>query len=174
MVRIVGFRESVRALNKFPTDLQRDTRREINRAVLDTVKVARGYVPADPAMSGWDKANYAEGSRWYDRGYNATEIRRGLRVYRGSGKSANHRGWYTAIGAENRSAAGMIYELAGSKSAGRTPAGRRFIRNIASTGLRTPLRRLIVRAGVEEGSKATARILAALRRLEASTNRVTA
>jgi hypothetical protein len=68
----------------------------------------------------------------------------------------------------------MIYELAGTKSNGRDERGQRFIRQIASTGLRTPLRRLIVRAGVEEGPKARKAIVDALVRLEKATNRVTA
>lgn len=173
-VKVVGYRAAMRALRDMPEDLRKATRLEINRAANEAVKLARGYAPDDPGMRGWDKANYSSGSRWYDRAWSGPEVRRGIRVYRGRDDRNSYRGWVNAIGIENRSAAGMIYELAGSKSNGRDERGRRFIDNIASTGLRKPLRRVVVRAGVEIGPKVTRRILAALKAVERRTNRWTA
>jgi hypothetical protein len=174
-LKIVNYKETMRALGRINTGLYRDTRLEINRAAQQVVKKARGFVPDDPGLSGWDKGRYTEGSRWYDRAWSTAEVKREIRTYRGSGnRTPSHRGWYIGLGAENRSLPGMIYELAGTKSNGRDERGRRFIRQIASTGLRTPLRRLIVRAGVEEGPKARKAIVDALVRLERATNRVTA
>lgn len=172
--KVVGYPQALRAVSQFDPNLARDVRLEINRAARDAVRLARDYIPADPNMSGWNKANYPEGSRWYDRAYSAGEIRRGIQVFRGKSSRRSTRGWHEELGIENRTAAGMIYELAGSKSEGKDARGAHFIRQIASTGLRTPLRRLVVRAGVEEGPRAKQRIMDALRRLEAATNRVTA
>ena len=166
---IRGYRQLLRDLDAIQPGLRKETMKEINRAAGEVRTLARGYLPEDPGMSGWDRANYSPGSRWYVRGYNAREARAGIQVKRGQSRP-NGTGYKNEIAIENRSAAGMIYELAGSKSDGRDARGARFIDNIAATGLRKPLRRVVLRAVVERGPHAADRIKAVLRITEARFN----
>lgn len=158
-VRIDGLDRTLRALKAIDPTMEKEIRKEINAAAGSIRDLARRYIPAESPMSGWEAPN------WGARGYDSATMHKGIKVVRrGSRRRPNS--FRQEIRIVNGSAAGMIYELAGSKSDGRTPQGRKFIQNIAESGLRTPLRRLIVRAGVEKGKEARDRIFAAVVRAE--------
>lgn len=150
-VRIDGLDRTLRALKATDPLMEKEIRKEINQAAGSIRDLARRYVPAESPMSGWTADN------WGARGYDAAAIRKGITVKRrGSRKRRNS--FQHEIRIVNSSAAGVIYELAGSKSNGYSPQGRQFIQNISNSGLRAPLRRLVVRAGVEKGEEARRRI----------------
>lgn len=146
-VKVTGVRETLRALKKVAPDLEKETRKAINKAVRDVVGAARGFVPASAPMSGWTPGS------WGGRGWETAQVTRGIKRSNPS-RRARGGGWIYGIDVINQSAAGMIYEVAGSKSDGRTRSGQQFITNIERSGLRRPLRRLVVRAGVEKGDEA--------------------
>ena len=147
-LKVTGIRETLRDLKKMDADLEKELRKRINQEVRNLVVLARGYVPAESPMSGWTAEN------WGTRGWNSASVRRGIKRENPS-KRVYGGGWQYGIAVSNLTAAGAVYELAGSKTDGRSPQGEQFIRNIANTpgGLRTPLRRLVVRAGVERGEQ---------------------
>ena len=169
-VVVKGYQQLLRDLKDVEPGLRKETMQAISKAAATARTKARGFLPDDPGMSGWDKANYREGSRWFVRGYNAREARAGVRVKRGQSKP-DRSGYRNEIGVENSTFGGIIYELAGSKSNGMDARGTRFIDNIASTGLRKPLRRVVIRAVIEEGPAIRRSIAGALDRVERRFNR---
>lgn len=164
-VVISGYRELLKHLDDIEPGLKKATMKEINAAARVATKAARGFIPAESPLSGWDKANYSQGSRWFERSFDRSVIVRGIQTKRGHSKK-DRRGYVNEVGVTNKSAAGMIYELAGSKSAGYSRAGQRFVQAISDSGLHMPLRRVVVRAVVEEGPAVAARIKDALKAVE--------
>jgi len=165
-VKATGVRETLRALKRVQPDLEAELRKNINTAVRELVKTARGFIPSESPMSGWTEDS------WGQRGWSTSAARRGIKRENPSRRVSN-RGFITAIAVSNMSAAGMIYELAGSKSRGRTPQGRQFIENIetAPDSLRAPLRRVVVRAGVEKGEETRQAVEDALQTAQRVTQR---
>lgn len=153
-VKVTGVRQTLRALKLAAPDLEKEARRSINDSVREVVVTARGFIPDQP-MSGWTKDS------WGHRGWDKRTAQMGIRRMNPSRRAKNG-GYLYSIDVANVSAPGMIYELAGSKSNGQTSQGQQFITNIERTGLRRPLRRVVVRAGIEKGEKAKLSILAAL------------
>lgn len=140
-----GVQQTLRALKQIEPDLERFIRKAINTAIGKIRTLARGYIPAESPMSGWTP------NSWGHRGWDTASARAGIQRKNDSFRDGIH-GWVRSVDIANMSAPGMIYELAGSKSSGRG-SGRQFIRNIAEEpgSLRTPLRRIVVRAGIEQG-----------------------
>ena len=162
-LRVEGYRSLMKALKELEPGLRKDTLREINRAAGAVVKTARGYVPPESPMSGWTPEKAKPGSRWAERSFIADEVRAKIRTTRGQSKP-DRTGYRNDVGIVNGSAAGVIYELAGTKSRGMTPQGKKFVENIAATGLRTPLRRLVFRAVLEMQESTNKRVGDALKR----------
>lgn len=158
-VRIDGLSRTLRAIGSVDKVMEREIRRELNQAAGSVRDLARRYVPAESPMSGWTIDN------WGHRGYNPADMKAGIQVVR-RGNRGRAGSFRREIRIVNRSAAGVIYELAGTKSKGYSPQGAQFIRNIADSGLRVPLRRLLVRAGVEKGPEARQRIFNAVVKAE--------
>ena len=158
-VRIDGLPETLRALKSIDPTMEKEIRKEINTAAGSIRDLARRYVPDQSPMSGWSEDS------WSGRGWDSAEVRRGISVKR-YGNRRRPNSFRQEIRIVNGSAAGVIYELAGSKSNGYSPQGRQFIQNVADSGLRTPLRRLVVRAGAEKGDEVRRRIFAAVVKAE--------
>jgi len=156
----------MRAIRKADKDFGTALKHEIDGYAREVVRTAHGYIPAESPMSGWVPGG---AGRWGQRGFDASEIRRGIKVTR-STSSKSARGWVNAIGVSNWSAAGVIYEGAGTKTLGNSKQGRQFVKNIAATGLRTPLHRLVVRAAIEDEKKAATKIQDAIDRAVARFN----
>lgn len=153
-VKVTGVRQTLRALKAVAPDLEKEVRKSINESVRDVVVTARGFIPDQP-MTGWTAES------WGHRGWDKRTAQMGIRRMNPSRRGKNG-GYFYSIDVANLSAPGMIYELAGSKSNGNSPQGRQFISNIERSGLHRPLRRVVVRAGIEKGEKAKESILAAL------------
>lgn len=158
-VRIDGLDRTLRVLSQIDPIMEKEIRKEINAAAGSVRDLARRYVPSESPMSGWQAPN------WGARGFDAATIKKGITVVR-RGDRTKPGSYRREIRIVNKSAPGVIYELAGSKSNGITPQGRVFIRNIAESGLRQPLRRLVVRAGVEKGKEARQRVFDAVVKAE--------
>lgn len=162
-VKVTGVRQTLRALKKLQPDLEKEVRKSINESVREVVLTARGFIPDQP-MTGWTAES------WGHRGWDKRTAIMGIKRQNPS-RRVNGRGYFYAIDVANLSAPSMIYELAGTKSDGRSPQGRQFINNIERSGLRRPLRRVVVRAGIEKGEKAKESILAALAKAQQVTQR---
>lgn len=154
-VKVVGIRETLRALKHLEPDLEKQLRRSINKSVREVVQTARGFVPQEAPMSGWRPDS------WGNRGWSTQTVTSGIKRTNPYGRTTSG-GFWRAVAVANTSAPGMIYELAGSKSDGYSKQGAQFITNIEQTGLRRPLRRLVIRAGIEKGPEAKASIEQAL------------
>lgn len=168
-IQVTGYRQLLRDLDQITPGLRKETMKEISAAAGDVRDLARRYAPDTSPMSGWSWGAYrANESKWADRAYGVNEVRAGIRTQRGQSRP-DRSGYRNEIGIENRSPAGMIYELAGSKSRGEG-TGVKFIENIAATGLQVPLRRLVLRAVIELQPQTRARIQKALEHAQARFN----
>lgn len=164
-VRIDGLDRTLRAIGSVDKVMEKEIRKELNAAAGSVRDLAQRYIPQESPMSGWSIDN------WGHRGYDPAAMKSGIKVVRrgNRGRSGSYR---REIRIVNRSAPGVIYELAGTKSLGRSPQGAQFVRNIAATGLRVPLRRLLVRAGVEKGPEARQRVFNAVVKAEGIVQRM--
>lgn len=162
---VKGYREILQHLDEIEPGLKKATMKEINAAARVATLKARGYVPAESPISGWARDNYQPGSRWYARSFDRADMVRGIQTRRGHSKK-DRKGYVNEVGVTNKKPAGMIYELAGSKSRGKTNAGRRFVQAISDSGLHAPLRRVVIRAVIEEGPAVANRIKDVLQAVE--------
>lgn len=162
-VKVTGVRQTLRALKQVQPDLEKEVRKSINKSVREVVTTARGFMPDQP-MTGWTADS------WGQRGWDQRKAQMGIRRLNPS-RRVSGKGYFYAIDVANTSAPGVIYELAGSKSDGYSPQGRQFISNIERTGLRRPLRRAVVRAGIEKGEQAKQSIMDALTHAQQVTQR---
>lgn len=164
-VRIDGLDRTLRALKQLDPVMEKEIRKEINAAAGSIRELARRYIPAESPMSGWQAPN------WGARGFDSATMKKGIKVVR-RGDRKKPGSYRREIRVVNSSAPGVIYELAGTKSNGITPQGRVFVRNIAESGLRQPLRRVVVRAGVEKGKEARQRVFDAVVKAEGIVQRM--
>ena len=173
-VKVIGVRDTLRELNKFQPKLVKAMRKEINNAAGIVRQKARGYVPTESPLSGWTATSSKTG-RWAERSFDTGFIRQNIKTTRGIEKQG--RGAYAyELRVSNLSPAGVIYEGAGTihpTGEDRTHGnrGKRFVEAIGNSGLRIPLHRLVVRAGVEVGPQARKMYEAAVKKVEAAVQR---
>ena len=158
-VDLGGLRATQLALKKYAPDLRRNLYRDISVAMKPIIRDARGFVPDQPPLRGWGiegKQSRTSRQRPFPF-YDAAEIRRGFKLMRAGTKRSGRNGWRVEAGIRNTTAAGVIYEVAGTKNPDGDPksqsnnrnAGKAFIDAIVNqSGMRTPLHRLGVRAVV--------------------------
>lgn len=133
VVVLTGVKETLDALKAFDKKAVSNFNKVINSSLTEAERTARGFVKADPPMSGWRTtdalAPRSRGGRGWPR-YAQGVIQQGIRKTKSQGKV---RGDYTtSMGAlVNKSAAGAIMEVAGRKSGGKG-TGVGFIRNLTS------------------------------------------
>lgn len=159
-IKVIGVRETLTALKSMEPEYAKVFSKTVNKAVGTVRDRARGYIPHEAPMSGWER-NAQESGAWATRAWDAAAVKRKI-VSTQPRRRTKNSGFIYERAVENKSAPGMIYELAGTKSMGRDRRGARFIFNIAETGLPIPLRRLVVRAGIEEGPEARKAIAGAV------------
>ena len=129
---ITGVHETLAALKELDANAARSINRAINKSAEQVAKVARGLV--DPqGLSGWQRQlpGGREGAR--RAGYNPAEVAAGIKVKR---KRPRRRGPLVQafVVVANTSAAGSIWEVAGRKSDGVTPAGQAMVAAIRQRG----------------------------------------
>jgi len=117
---VQGLVETKRALREFAPDLKRALDREARSFLGVMVRDAKGFVPADSPLSGWQihskgRAISAQTSAFSTRAFplfQTAEIKAGL-GYKVGGMKTTRSGFRAEYALLNKSAAGAIYETAG-------------------------------------------------------------
>jgi hypothetical protein len=112
---LTGVKETLTALAQFDKDAVKGFNKVINSELRQAKVEAQGFVQAKPPLSGWKtepprKPRSRGGAGW--PAWDQSVIKAGISASKAEGKV---RGDYTtsAGGLKNRSAAGVIYEIAG-------------------------------------------------------------
>jgi hypothetical protein len=127
-VTLTGVKETITALKQFDKDAVKQFNKVINSELKNVKTEAQGYVTAKPPLSGWAtqparNPRTRGGAGWPQ--WDQSIIRAGITTTKAEGKV--RKDYTTSAGAvKNKSAAGVIYELAGRTSRGTNT----FIRNI--------------------------------------------
>lgn len=127
-VTLTGVKETITALKQFDKDAVKQFNKVINSELKNVKLEAQGYVTAKPPLSGWNtqparNPRTRGGAGWPQ--WDQSIIRAGITTTKAEGKV--RKDYTTSAGAvKNRSASGVIYELAGRTSRGTGT----FIRNI--------------------------------------------
>ena len=129
-----------KALNAFTSNFADDTQSELGKAMAPIALKARGFMPSQINLSGWQEGK--QKGRWESRAWNAAEARAGV-GYSTTPSRPNRNGFTTLARIVNASAAGAIYETAGRKNPGgniksksRNPyAGSQFIDALNEQGV---------------------------------------
>ena len=115
---LTGLKETLKALEQFDKDAVKSFNKVINSELSSAKKDAQGFVKSEPPLSGWNtqparRPRTRGGAGW--PAWDQSVIRAGISTSKAQGKV---RGDYTtSAGAlKNRSAAGVIYELAGREN----------------------------------------------------------
>ena len=154
-------KRSLDLVRQFAFDLNKAMNKDIDQLLGQVVNRARGFVAsAKIPMSGWTPATQGSGL-WAAKAFDATTIQSGIGKTRAS-RSRYIRGAYqSGFAITDGTAAGVIYESAGTKSIGKRgnssnpgegtkSAGAQFIRNIAErSGIPSNKHRMIVEAVIE-------------------------
>lgn len=141
-VEISGNADLIKALRAFSPDLEKQLRKDLKNALTPVVKKARGFVPSQSPMSGWEARSFSEG-RFPIFNYN-TIVRNIVLENKVSKRDRN--GFSSLARIINKSPAGAIYETArrpqtwvGPKASGLSKgvsrsvnpnAGQQFIDNL--------------------------------------------
>jgi hypothetical protein len=127
---LTGVKPTLDALKQFDKDAVKEFNKVINSELKIAKKDAQGFVKSTPPLSGWNtqparNPRSRGGAGWPS--WDQSIIRAGISVTKAEGKV--RRDYTTSAGAlKNRSAAGVIYELAGRKN--KTSGRNGFISNI--------------------------------------------
>lgn len=127
-VQVSNWRETRSALAKFAPEVKKALDKANREAGKPLVALAQSYVPADSPLSGWaDK----DGNGFWNggaRAWNSAEVKRGIKIKQGKRSRSKRSPWSAVTMLVNDSAAGMIFETAGSKSNGV------FVQNLINKG----------------------------------------
>ena len=119
-----GVREAMKTLREIDPRLRRESAKSIRTAAQPLVNAARSKVPGSPPLSGWTRGRYA---------FNGTKAKRGVKAKVGGRARKSSATWdlVTLIQAD---AGGAVYDMAGRRSAGKSPQGRAFISGLKGRG----------------------------------------
>jgi hypothetical protein len=115
---LVGVKETLMDLDQFDKDAVKEFTKVINSELRMAKKEAQGFVAGSPPLSGWNtqparKPRTRGGAGW--PAWDQSVIRSGISTSKAEGKVRAD--YTTSAGAlKNRSAAGVIYEVAGRKN----------------------------------------------------------
>ena len=127
---LTGLKETLKALESFDKQAVRDFTKVINNELSAAKKDAQGLVSSDPPLSGWVTTPAANPRSRNSAGWPAWDqsiIKAGISVSKAERKV--RKDYTTSAGALiNRSAAGVIYELAGRVN--KTCGKNKFISNL--------------------------------------------
>jgi hypothetical protein len=124
---LTGVKETLKALESFDKQAVKEFTKVINSELKIAKQDAQGFVSGEPPLSGWNtvpavKPRTRGGAGW--PAWDQSIIKAGITSTKAEGKV--RKDYTTSAGAlKNRSAAGVIYELAG-----RTNKTGRFIKNL--------------------------------------------
>jgi hypothetical protein len=115
------------AIKKFPTQLDKETQKNIKRVLLSVTGKAKGYLPSNEQMlSGWTSAASSEDTAKY-RAFPKYDQGKAIRGIKTSTKPSkpNRNGWSSLVSIANTNAGGAIYETAGRKNPQGAPVFQR-------------------------------------------------
>lgn len=127
VIVLTGIKETLKALEDFDKDAVKAFNKLVNSELGNAKKDAQGFVKSEPPLSGWNtqparNPRSRNGAGW--PAWDQSVIKSGISVTRAERKV--RRDYTTNAGAlKNRSAAGVIYELAGREN-----KEGRFIKNL--------------------------------------------
>jgi hypothetical protein len=127
---LTGLKETLKALESFDKQAVRDFTKVINSELGSAKKDAQGLVSSEPPLSGWSTTPPAKprsrgGAGW--PAWDQSVVRAGITTSKAERKV--RRDYTTSAGALiNRSATGVIYELAGRSN--KSPGKNKFISNL--------------------------------------------
>jgi uncharacterized protein YfaP (DUF2135 family) len=125
---LTGLKETLKALGDFDKDAVKAFSKVINKELSSVKKEAQGFVEAKPPLSGWAtqparNPRTRNGAGW--PAWDQSIIKSGISTSKAQGKV--RKDYTTSAGAiKNKSAPGVIYELAGR----RTRGNGTFIKNL--------------------------------------------
>lgn len=114
---VSGVTELRLAMTKYGTDLGKETKKEMAKALKPIVTKARGYLPSNGSMlSGWTSPSSSDSAKYRPfPKYDQAEAKRGVK-YSTTPSKPNRNGFVALARVINASAGGAIYETAGRKS----------------------------------------------------------
>lgn len=169
--RVKGALELRKALRDFEPNLLKETNKEIASFLKPVVKQARGFLPSnEDAPSGWLTRENAQG-RWAKRYYDQKEAQRGI-SYRTSPSKENRRGWVALASIYSKNPGGAIFETAGRKSGIKGKFTPHLRGQLEGNGQKMTGRAMF-RAYAKDQGKATAGVVKAIEKAEATFNRRT-
>jgi hypothetical protein len=110
---VTGALELRKALKKLSPELAKQSQKEISGLLRSITNKAKGFVPSEAPLSGWESSSGIWGSG--TRRYEASDIKRGI-TFSAAASKPNDRGFRSIATIYNKSAAGAIYETAGRKN----------------------------------------------------------
>ena len=146
MPEIVAFGNTLKAIKKFAPDLNKKMNRDINKSLNTIVKDAQGFIPEQSPLRNWTQPGQGNGM-WASRAFDREAISAGIRKTRAGGTRRTREGLVTAYAILDKTAAGVMLESAGTKTAGKTKQGQIFVQRISAwMGLPRTQHKLIVRS----------------------------
>jgi hypothetical protein len=115
------------ALKRFPTELDKETQKNLRRVLNTVTSKAKGYLPSDHEMlSGWTSASSSEDTTKYRAfpKYNHGAAVRGIVTSTKPSKPTRN-GWVSLVSIMNKNAGAAIYETAGRKNPNGAPVPQR-------------------------------------------------
>jgi len=118
VIVLTGIKETVRDLQQFDKDAVKQFNKLVNSELNNAKKEAQGFVKSEPPLSGWNtqparNPRTRGGAGW--PAWDQSVVKAGISVTKAERKV--RRDYTTNAGAlKNRSAAGVIYELAGREN----------------------------------------------------------
>lgn len=120
VIVLEGLKPTLKALQEFDKNAVKEFNKVINSELASAKKDAQGFVSSKPPLSGWNtqparNPRTRGGAGW--PAWDQSIIKAGISTSKAEGKVNKAKGYTTSAGAlKNRSAAGVIYELAGRKN----------------------------------------------------------
>ena len=150
MDNVVSFTSTTKAIRRLAPDLNKQMNKRINRALQVVVDDARGFIPEISPLRNWAQPGQGHGL-WASRAFDRNEISRGITKTRAGGTRRTSEGLMTSYAILDKTAPGVIFESAGTKSTGTTTQGKFFIRRISAwSGLPAKKHKMIVRALIKD------------------------
>lgn len=150
MDNVVSFTSTTQAIRRLAPDLNKAMNKRINQALQVIVDDARGFIPEISPLRNWAQPGQGAGL-WASKAFDRNDISKGITKTRAGGTRRTSEGLMSSYAILDKTAPGVIFESAGTKSTGTTPQGKVFIRRISAwSGLPTKKHKMIVRALIKD------------------------
>ena len=127
-MKVQGVTGALTTLRKLDPDFQKQVKKDIRAAAKPLQQKAREYVPLKPPLSGfsrsWTRSTGGTVAGWNARGKTRNKV-----VIKTGGKRRPD-GSYLLVAVVQTDAMGAIFDMAGRRSSGHTPAGQAMISNL--------------------------------------------